>query len=318
MAYSTPPGKFRWYVVASVSLFLIPLVLIGNPATFLVLLLVYTLPSVAWFLLGKKVIGPKYLFYVLPHTSRRLLGFITPWRNRSPGEVQYFLGRPARIRILYRIATVYLAALGLSAFLLPFFVPAYTESGIANYLFAQNIYVDLTFLMIGVLLALPFLLFPAWIFEDVGLRHYTPGQDTIGVPGAELKEIVAGFGILLSVIGMLPLFQNDPTLASDFTLSLMVSGIMVLPLALTTTVVFVYNVEPSIIGKLHRSTTFDSLSVGVASVVQGAPKSDLALAPPMHGTEAPKHDSAPSSYCSYCGAPLSLGATFCPSCGSKL
>ncbi|MDG7010110.1 MAG: hypothetical protein JRN43_03950 [Nitrososphaerota archaeon] len=274
MSTVPPPHKRAWYAVAFGMAVLLPAALVPSPGATLTLAIFYLLPAAIWFVVGRTLVGPRYLRLVLPHSTHAAMRRLIPWGKGRPDEVRYFTSAPGGVHVGRRVATVFLASLGLAALFLPFFVPAYTDSGVANYIFTQHVYVDLVFLMLAALFLLPFLLFPAWVFEDLGLRHHTRREETVRVPGSGLKDLVVGFGILLSVIGMLPMFQHDPTLPSDFVITLFVTGVLSVPLAFTSTVVFVYSVEPRLMSKLVKDDTFGRFGAGTVSVsgrVSGKP-----------------------------------------------
>jgi hypothetical protein len=56
-------------------------------------------------------------------------------------------------------------------------------------------------------LLLPFLLFPVWVYEDAGLRHFERNE-RVSVPGGGLAGQLEGAGIILAVFALVVQFAT--------------------------------------------------------------------------------------------------------------
>jgi hypothetical protein len=308
-----PGGKRKWYAIAFfLQLLVVAILLVGNanggryylsPAGILVVLLVlglFSSPALVWYMLGRKVIGPRYLILVFPGVMRRVKKFLQFKRtHESLTDAQYFLHEPGRVSVAKRSLLVFLSTLGVSAVLLPFTEPAFSDYGLQSY--SLNVYLSLTGFNILTLMFLPFVFFPVWVYEDMGLRHFDPENATVEVPGSGLKELVGGFGAFLSLFGLLPLFSKDPNFLPDFVFALAGAAIVTLPFVVIASVAFCYSIEPSLIAKFERNAIIGKISASVVNII---------LADGTH------QGSTKQFLCSSCKAPVRVGSKFCISCGA--
>ncbi len=252
--------RTKWYIVTFLSW-----VIATAGLNFFVLF--FLLPCLFWYVVGKKLQKPRSLLVLLSierrfATLRRQTPEIAP-NVQARENPDYFYVDANVPGILRRTLNVLVSALGLSLYLeslLANLTANYSIPGYPNPL--TKAWVLPIILASLIILVLPFLLFPVWVYEDAGLRHYERNEK-ISIPGGGLSDQLEGAGIFLALFALLIQFATFG-LAGLYSLVDFAGGIVlfVLPQSLLASVIFTFHVQPILLDRFRKSSFGLRLSKG--------------------------------------------------------
>ena len=256
--------KTKWYIVTFLSW-----ILATAGLNFFVLF--FLLPCLFWYVVGKKLEKPRSLLLLLS-LERRFAKFrqeansakATAGAGINP---DYFCVDADAPGFLRRTLNVLVSALGLSLYaesLLASVTQSYSIPGYPSPL--TKAWVLPIILTSVILLLLPFLLFPVWVYEDAGLRHFERNE-RVSIPGGGLADQLEGAGIILAVFALVIQFATFQ-LAGLYSL-LYFSGavlLFVLPQSLLASVIFAFHVQPFLLAQFRRTDFALALSKGTVRI----------------------------------------------------
>ncbi|MDG6998127.1 MAG: hypothetical protein JRN15_03330 [Nitrososphaerota archaeon] len=219
---------------------------------------ILVLSFLVWFGISKMIIGPLGSLLKIYTRKRRVHSSRESYTEEL--EAEYFVheeeeelsGGP-RIHFAKRASQVVIATFGLASYTFALYVSYLSSiqvalsSAITSSLPQSplwNQFVAAFGLLVLFLVLLPFVFFPVWIYEDVGLRHYHRGAATASVPGEELKEFVSVVGAILSIVALLSL---PSTGLYDVVAFLLGTATFLLPPCFLASAFFFYEREPKIL-----------------------------------------------------------------------
>jgi hypothetical protein len=210
--------------------------------------------SLFWYVAGRKLEPARALLFFLSierklaSFGRKSAGNVKDGNESSSRNQQYFFGEEEFPSIPARAFRVFISVLGLAAWFAGM-AGSNAKSGYEVLIFA-------VLFTIPLFLVLPFILFPIWVYEDSGLRHYDKLAGTISTPGGTIKDALTGGGVVLTV-GAFTLLTNDIPNFGNFI-------VIISAPSLLAAVLFSYDIEPRLIAKFRDT-----------SLVKGIPKGEI-------------------------------------------
>ncbi|MCL5252729.1 MAG: hypothetical protein M1351_01360 [Candidatus Thermoplasmatota archaeon] len=172
-------------VIAVILLFLAFSEAIGLTETVVITALVL-LPVIVWVIAGSRRKG---IAKMITRSVRKDL--------RMGHAPRYLKGKPAEPRVGRRSLIVIIAVFGLTAAIMRFALKPLFPADLKNF---TTEWISFVFLSLVVLASLPFVLIPAWVKNDAGLRICDRDRLLVTAPGTNVVRFITGAGLLLSLI----------------------------------------------------------------------------------------------------------------------
>ena len=144
------------------------------------------LPVLVWVIVGSR---RKKIAKMVTRSVRKDL--------RMGHPLRYLKGRPAEPRVGRRSLIVIIAVFGLTAAIMRFVLKPLFPGDLKNF---NSEWLSFVFLSLVVLASLSFVLIPAWVKNDAGLRIYDRDRLLVTAPGSNIVRFITGAGLLLSLI----------------------------------------------------------------------------------------------------------------------
>lgn len=266
---------------------------LASPGIFLELEVgILVLSFLVWFSISKVIIGP--LGSLLKVYTRKRRGHSRKESNIEELEAQYFVheeevNRGLHIHFAKRASQVVVATFGLASYAFTLYVSylssikVASSSSITSSLPQSPLwdhFIAAFGLLVLFLILLPFVFFPVWIYEDVGLRHYHRGAATASVPGEELKEFVSVVGAILSIVALLSL---PSTGLYDVIAFLLGTATFLLPPCFIASAFFFYEREPRILIAFLETEIMENMKRGHLHLASKVAISTEEIPPPPPG-----------------------------------
>ena len=172
-------------IIAVILLFLVFSAAIGM-AESLVITAIILLPVSIWVIAGSRRKG---IAKMITRSVRKDM--------RMGHAPRYLKGKHTEPRIGRRSLTVIIAVFGLTAVIMRFALKPLFPGELKNFTTEWLPFVSLSLL---VLACLSFVLIPAWVKNDAGLRIYDKDRLLVTAPGSTIVRFITGVGLLLSLV----------------------------------------------------------------------------------------------------------------------
>ena len=130
--------------------------------------------------------------------KKKLTRIVCSHHARKRGLI-FFRAEAIPPRTSVRTLRVFVAVFGLSSVIVRYALKPIYGSYLAN---PSSEFVVFFFTSVAILGIVPFVLVPAWAFNDAGIRAYDRSNVTVKVPGTRIVNLITGIGVLTSMISL--------------------------------------------------------------------------------------------------------------------